>query len=75
MADALGSLLKGAGILTSNLLASMGMASGTEAIVDARMVRSTMYSGRLTATDLDLRRSTKIFAMHVTPSLITAARL
>jgi len=37
VADALGSLLKGAGLASSNLLASMGMASGTEAIVDARM--------------------------------------
>jgi hypothetical protein len=37
MVDALGSLLKGAGV-NSNLLASMGIGSGTEAIVDARMV-------------------------------------
>ena len=36
--DALGSLLKGVGLGDNILLTNIGMASGTEAIVDARLV-------------------------------------
>jgi hypothetical protein len=38
MVDALGSLLKGVGLASSSLLANLGVISGTESILDARMV-------------------------------------
>lgn len=58
VADALGSLLKGVGLGNSTLLTNMGMISGTDAIVDARL-----------EIDKELRNSCDAFIDHCSRSV------